>query len=388
MEDALKDLKIVELSHVLAAPFCGYQFALLGAQVIKVELPASPDCARGRGPLPSQNARGVGLTYQVRGGNKQSLALDFRTDRGRAALLKLVETADVFLENYTTGVLEGSGLGYQALRRCNPEIIYCSMTGYGDEGPKSAKGAYDNTIQAAAGVVGQCGGAKPGLSFVDYAAGYSAAFAISAALLQRERTGAGCHISASMLEVAMSLMAPEVAARQAAPAVSKHREAGLLAYETSNGQLMLGAFTPSQYRRLGTCLTAEGHDVPALAAMRDWTDVWENADAIRTALQKVFVLRSAAEWQAALESVDVPAECIVTLDEAILAPQLAERGYFIPSPADPAVTLPLAGYRMSRGGPMLHTAPPYLGQDSRVVLAAAGLEATEVEALIETGVVQ
>ena len=211
MEGALKNLKIVELSHVLAAPFCGYQFALLGAQVIKVELPASPDCARGRGPLPSQNTRGVGLTYQVQGGNKQSLALDFRTDRGRAALLKLVETADVFLENYTTGVLEGSGLGYQALRRCNPEIIYCSMTGYGDEGPKSAKGAYDNTIQAAAGVVGQCGGAKPGLSFVDYAAGYSAAFAISAALLQRERTGAGCHISASMLEVAMSLMAPEVA---------------------------------------------------------------------------------------------------------------------------------------------------------------------------------
>ncbi|GIR43397.1 MAG: hypothetical protein CM15mP54_02510 [Paracoccaceae bacterium] len=147
-------------------------------------MPEAPDCARNRGPIAELNKNGLGLTYQVQGGNKKSLAIDLRTDAGRETLLRLVESADVFLENYSTGVMEELGLGTIITRR-NPGIVYCSMTGYGDKGPKSFKGAYDNTIQAASGIISQSDGNKPGLSFVDYAAGYSAAFAISAALLQK-----------------------------------------------------------------------------------------------------------------------------------------------------------------------------------------------------------
>lgn len=387
MGGALAGIRVIELSQVLAAPFCGYQFALLGAEVIKVELPGSPDCARGRGPVPELNAQGLGLTYQVQGGNKQSLALDIRDPRGREALLRLAETADVWLENFRTGALDALGLGYEAVRARNPRIVYCSMTGYGDRGPKAAKGAYDNTIQAGSGTIGQCNGVKPGVSFVDYAAGYSAAFSIAAALLQRERTGEGCHIGASMLEVAMSLMAPEAASKQVAPTVSNRKEGGISAYETAGGRLMLGAFKPSQYRKLGTCLARLGHDIPALAGIFDWHDVWDKSDAIHAALQEVFLERPAAEWQRLLEKADIPAERILSLDEAIMAPQLAARGYFVASPADPDITLPLAGYRMSQGGPALHSAPPALGQDSRAVLAAAGLSQSEIAALVDAGVV-
>ncbi len=386
MLGALTGIRVIELSQVLAAPFCGYQFALLGAEVIKVELPEQPDCARGRGPVPGLNAKGIGLTYQVQGGNKQSLALDIRKEPGRAALLKLVESADVFLENYSTGVLEGLGLGYEALHEHNPRLVYCSMTGYGDQGPQAARGAYDNTIQAASGIIAQSAGHKPGVSFVDYAAGYSAAFAIAAALLQRARTGQGCHISASMLEVAMTLMAPEVAARQAAPGAPKQKEAGISAFDTTDHKLMLGSFKPSQYRKLGACLAAQGYRVPLLDDINDWTDIWDNSDAIRVALQDVFILRSAGEWQSVLEAADIPAEPIVTLDRAIAAPQLAERGYFAPSPEDPSLSLPLAGFRMSMGGAGLHSSPPELGQDSRAVLEGAGLSAAEIDALFAEGI--
>ena len=173
MQGALQGIKVIELSQVLAAPFCGYQFSLLGAEVIKVEMPEAPDCARNRGPIAELNKNGLGLTYQVQGGNKKSLAIDLRTDAGRETLLRLVESADVFLENYATGVMEELGFGYDELCVRNPGIVYCSMTGYGDKGPKSSKGAYDNTIQAASGIISQSDGHKPGLSFVDYAAGYS-----------------------------------------------------------------------------------------------------------------------------------------------------------------------------------------------------------------------
>lgn len=385
---ALTGLRIVEVSQVLAGPFCGYQFALLGADVIKVELPHLPDCARGRGPLHSLNAAGIGLTYQVQGGNKKSLALDFRLEPGRAALLKLVETADVFLENYSTGVLDGFGLGYEDLRKCNPRIVYCSMTGYGDFGPRAAKGAYDNTIQAASGAIAQCGDQKPGVSFIDYAAGYTSAFAISAALLQRERTGEGCHISVSMLEVALSLMAPEAAAKQVPDARAKVREAGISMYETADGRLMVGAFKPTQYRKLGACLAALGHEIPLLSGIFDWTDVEMHSSAICTELGAVLRERTADEWQAILEAADIPAERVLPLEDAVASPQIAARGYFVPSPEDPSIPLPLAAYRMSLGGPKLTGAPPRMGVDNRQILEGLGYGPEDITALRNAGVTQ
>jgi crotonobetainyl-CoA:carnitine CoA-transferase CaiB-like acyl-CoA transferase len=173
MTGALQNIRVLDLTHVLAGPFCTYQMALLGADVIKIEDTVNPDCARGRGPDSAENALGLGLNYQVQGANKKSLALNLRDAKGADLLRELVRGADVLVENYTTGALTRLGLGYADLAVENPGLIYCSITGYGDYGPQAEHGAYDNVIQATSGTIAQCGGIKPGISFVDYATGYA-----------------------------------------------------------------------------------------------------------------------------------------------------------------------------------------------------------------------
>lgn len=183
---ALLGIRVLDLTHVLAVPFCSYRLALLGADVIKIEPIDVPDCARGRGPSDALNANGMGLTYQVQGGNKRALALRLSDPRGRDIVLRLVKDTDVLFENYTSGVKTRLGLGCVDIAEHNSSIVYCSITGYGAPSPSTELAAHDNLVQAASGTIAQNNGQKPGLSFVDYVTGYSAAFAFSAALVQRQ----------------------------------------------------------------------------------------------------------------------------------------------------------------------------------------------------------
>jgi len=299
-----------------------------------------------------------------------------------------VQEADVLVENYTTGALAGLGLDYKTLSKINPRLVQCSLTGYGDTGPEAKTGAYDNTIQATSGVITQCGGEKPKVSFVDYCAGYSAAFAITAALLQKAQTGRGCHISVSMLEVAMQLMAPEAAAAQHPDAKMRGQEAGIASYQTSDGVLMLGVFRPQQYRRLATILAELKMAVPALEQIKDWSDVWAIPNETKTRLQQVFLTHTSAFWRKFLRKNDLPAEPVKTLVEAVQSAQLHDRGYFQPNPADAKATLPLTAFRMSEGGPQLSTAPPKHGQHSIDVLRETGLTEDQITALLQKGVIK
>jgi crotonobetainyl-CoA:carnitine CoA-transferase CaiB-like acyl-CoA transferase len=386
MTGALHNIRVLDLTHVLAGPFCTYQMALLGAEVIKIEDPSNPDCARGRGPDPEANALGLGLNYQVQGGNKKSLALDLRTAEGADLLRKMVREADVLVENYTTGALEKMGLGYAALARENPKLIYCSITGYGNVGPQAGHGAYDNVIQATSGTIAQCGGVKPGVSFVDYATGYAAAFAVTAALNQLGFNGEGTHISVSMLEVAMQMMAPEVAAAQHEDAPRRGKEAGIECYETAQGQLMLGAFHPAQYRILAKLLEGLGLGVPELASVLDWPDVWAIGDATKSTLREIFASKPADDWVALLRDAGLPAERVKTLVEAVALPQLGARGYFQTSPAGDAA-LPTAAFTMTNGGAALTLAPPKHGEQTREVLGSMGLSTDQIDQLFHQGIV-
>lgn len=388
MTGALNGIKVLDLTHVLAGPFCTYQLALLSADVIKIEDPANPDCARGRGPDDALNAAGLGLNYQVQGANKRSLALNLRSSEGVELFKSLAKDVDIIVENFATGALAALGVGYEVLRDINPELIHCSITGYGDSGPQADHGAYDNVIQATSGTIAQCGGVKPAVSFVDYATGYAAAFAVTAALTKRSQTGAGTHISVSMLEVAMQMMAPEAAAAQHVTPTKRGKEAGIASYETQDGHLMLGAFRPVQYRKLAALLSEFGHPLPALDHIHDWPDVWALTDKTKNALHDIIMTADADTWVARLRAADLPAERFKTLAEAVTLPQLAQRGYFQPSPRNATTKLPSTAFQMDGTSAEIRQAPPTLGEHSRAILREMGLNEDQMSQLFDAGIVK
>ena len=391
MSKPFEGIKVLDLTHVLAGPFCAWQFALLGADVIKIEPVGAPDCARGRGPDPIQNAALRGLNYQVQGSNKRAIALDLTTMQGQTILESLIKSADVLVENYRTGALEALGFGYQAVTHLNPGLVYCSITGFGGEGPRSTERAYDNVIQAASGVITQSGGAKPGVSFVDYTAGYNAAFAISAALFRRLREGRGSHITCSMYETALLTMAPELAAALSPVQTKRDKEAGISSYETAEGTLMLGAFTPRQNARLWAALREAGFDSQDFEATPDWEALWAKSAAMRGALASIFKTKDAETWTRWLHEIGLPGARVTSLAEAARDPQLAARGFLHQAEAragdsyDPVV--PVAAYRFAEDGPAIERSAPGFGEHTDEILAGLGFSAEQIADLRVQGVV-
>lgn len=379
MARPFEGLRVLDATHVLAGPFCTYQLAVLGADVVKIEAPGHPDCARWRGPDAARNAAARGLTHEVQGGNKRALALDLADARGRAILLRLVARADVFVENYRAGALAALGLTDDALRSANPALIVCSITGYGQEGPRAGTRAYDNLLQAASGVMARTG-SRTAAAFVDYASGWSAAFAIAAALFARSRDGRGQRIDCAMYDCALTMMSPELAATLAGTPVARD-EAGLGCYETADGALMLGAFTPAQNRRLWEAL---GH--PDFAALASWEELWAHASAMRSVLRERLRERGADDWVARFRTLGVPAERVRSLDEAARDPQLAHRA-LLDRADESSPVVPVAAFRFAHDGPRLDTRAPAVGEHSDAILREAGVTAAEIAALRAAGVV-
>ena len=209
-------VKILDCTHVLAGPFAAYQLGVLGADVIKIEDPNEPDQSRESGADMALNKARMGTSFLTQGSNKRSIALNLKTEDGRAALKRLVKDwADVFVENYRPGALKALGLGYEDFSRLNPKLVYASMTAFGQEGPRGNQTAYDHAIQATSGITAttgtpESGPIKVGAPVIDYAVGTTGAFAISAALYQTLRTGKGQHIDMAMLDVALILQASHI----------------------------------------------------------------------------------------------------------------------------------------------------------------------------------
>ena len=385
MAQPFTGIRVLDLTHVLAGPFCTYQLAVLGADVVKIEPPGKPDCARGRGPDKATNAALRGLNYEVQGGNKRALALDLGQPAGRDVLLKLAAGADVLVENYRAGALAALGLDDDALGYANPQLIHCSITGFGQTGPRAGLGTYDNVLQAASGVMARTGTAatgplKTGASFIDYASGWSAAFAIAAALLQRARDGRGQRIDCAMYDAALTMMSPEVAAALQ-DGKGPHGEAGLGCYDTAEGKLMLGAFTPAQNRKLWTLLGRAD-----FASLDDWEALWSNAGAMRDALRIRLRERGADAWVAMLRDAGIPAERVRSLNEAVDDPQLAHRPLLARAAPD-APLVPVAAFAFAHDGPRLERRAPGVGEHSDAVLREAGYDDAQIAALRSAGVI-
>ena len=227
---AFDGIRILDLTHVLAGPFSTYQLALLGADVIKIESRDATDMSRETGPDDDLNEVMMGTHFMTQGSNKRAITLNLKTEEGRQIMTQLIETADVLVENFKRGTLEKLGFSYETMKQINPKIIYCSITGFGHTGPKGEDGAFDNVIQAYSGIMEATGPADDrsvmvGPPVLDYGTGAQAAFAISAALLRRERSGESQHIDISMLDCALMLMSSSVLnhSQTGLPPSARHR---------------------------------------------------------------------------------------------------------------------------------------------------------------------
>ncbi len=374
-------IRVIDVTHVLAGPFAAYQLAVLGADVIKVEHPDDPDQSRGAGTDKELNRRNMGTAFLTQASNKRSITLDLKQEKDRDILKKLVATADVFIENYRPGAFEALGLGYDALAAINPRLIYASFSAFGQQGPRSSQTAYDHVIQATSGIMAMTGTPevnpiKFGSPAVDYATGMTGAFALSAALFQRERTGKGQRIDMAMLDVAMILMSSHLTGYlrngvHPKPSGNQHPHATNSAYQAKDGIVMVGASNLRQQRRLWTLL--ERPD------MIKKTNEERDADREREAetLREIMRTRTADEWEVFLQANHVPAARVRTMGEAVADPQLGSRGIIHRHAAgngvDGAFGVPLAAFTFAHDGPRIDAPPPILGQHNSEILKELGV---------------
>lgn len=396
----LEGRRVVDLTQVLAGPYCAYQLAILGADVIKIEPPAGGDWARGGGPDADLAAAGMSPGFLTQNAGKRSIALDLKSEAGCEVAFELIDGADVFLENFRPGTAERLGFGQAAVRERKPDIVYASLSAYGQTGPMGPRPAYDHVIQAVSGIMNLTGAPetlpnKVGAPYVDYATGMNGALAVMAALMERDRTGEGQHVDVSMLDSAMLLMASHMTttlAMGAAPkaagnnAFSGAPSSGV--FETAEGDLALAANNERQFPRLARAIGREDFlEDPRFAVLADRK---RNMDAFRAELAKTFKTDTADAWEARLSAADVPAARVRDLDEAMALEQIAGRdlmtGHDIASQGR-RLAVPALGFLANGARPTAETPPPELGRDGDAILQELGKSNAEIARLREAGVI-
>ena len=372
---AFEGIRVLDLTHVFAGPFCTFQLAVMGADVIKIESPDFPDMMRDEGNSESLNELGLSNFFVCQNSEKKSLLLNLKSDDDREFFFKLVRTADVLVQNYAGKVMERLGFSYEKLKKLNPKLIYCSMTGFGGTGPKAEHPAYDSVIQAYSGLMElnglkSTGPLRVGPAIVDYGTGIHAAFAISSALFRREITGEGLEIDLSMLDAAFMLMTSTVS-DSLASGISKpsygnnHPDyAGYGAYNTSDRMIVIGAFTKKQLKNL--FLALELKEQAEQVSSMSKTEIKNNNARFRAFIEKVVETNTADYWETKLNSFHVPAAKVRTLVEALASDQVKSRQVLQNSllkehPDQPAV-LPTAAFSYSQGSPRITSPAPRMAR--------------------------
>lgn len=345
MDKPLQGLKVVELARILAGPWAGQLLADLGAEVIKVERPGTGDDTRAWGPPFA--ADGSAAYFHGCNRGKSSVAIDLESAGGQAAVRDLVRDADVLIENFKVGGLAKYALDYDSLRDANPRLIYCSITGFGQDGPYAARAGYDFVVQGMGGIMDLTGDPagepmKTGVAFADIFTGVYASTAILAALRGRETTGKGCHIDMALLDVQVAVLANQ-AMNYLIGGEVPHRlgnaNPNIAPYQTfavADGHIVIAAGNDRQFRRLCTLLgLAEDRRFAANA------DRVANRDALIALLSPAIAARRRDELLAALNAAGIPAGPINDVGQVFADPQVIARGLRIDPGGVPGVASPI-----------------------------------------------
>ena len=397
MPKPLENIRVLDLTNVLAGPFCCHQLAHMGAEVIKVEAAGRGDLARQLGADPALNEAGMGVSFLAQNAGKKSVTVNLKHPRGKALFMRLLQTADVLVENFRPGVMDRLGLGYETLRQTRPQLIYCAISGFGQEGPWIHRPAYDQIIQGASGVMSITGDAQSapqrvGYPVSDTVGGLTAAFAVAAALNAPKR---GAFLDVSMLESVLATMGWVVsnhliAGQEPAPQGNENpTSAPSGTFEAADGPINIAANKDEQWVLLTDHL--------GLAALRDQPEYANrearktNRLALRAALETVLKTRPARDWAKELNALGVPAGAVLTVPEVLAMPQVTERG-FLSHFEDVAgvgrgIDVVTTGIKLDHAPLTVPTPPPQLGEHAGEIWGALGVSEDELEELQKEGAI-
>jgi crotonobetainyl-CoA:carnitine CoA-transferase CaiB-like acyl-CoA transferase len=397
VEQAFSGIKVLAVARVVAAPFAAYQLAMHGADVIRIEHPELGDSARTSGypPTPFQDAK-MGHNFVAYNANTRSVSLYINTLAGQEVFRRLARDADVVIENLKGGTMARYGIGYDDLKKINPRIIFCSVTGYGQTGPKKSDAAIDGVVQAVSGMMSitgtpETGPLKTGSTVVDYTTGYAAALAIVTALFQRSRSGVGQSIDVAMLETAVTMMGGEVQRaindNETPPlAGNASGKGGYVSdtYQCKEGYLAIAAGAPNRREKFWQAIDAT--DIPQDPRFASDAAVAINLKAMNEEITRRLSTKTAGEWEILLNKAGVAAMEVLPLARAVHHPQLEYRKFFhkfddTKATGLPPFAVPTAPYRLSASPAQIHAAPPRLGQHTDEVLAEYGYSAVEIARL-------
>ncbi|MFD5317774.1 CaiB/BaiF CoA transferase family protein [Streptomyces sp. NPDC127098] len=396
----LEGVRVLDLTNVLAGPFAGYQLALQGADVVKVEMPGSGDLARQLGADRALADELLGASFLAQNAGKRSVTLDLKDPEGREALLRAVREADVLLENFRPGVMERLGLGWKTLRAENPGLVYCAISGFGQTGPMRDRPAYDQIVQGLSGMMSVTGTEetaplRAGFPVADTLGGMAAAYAVAAALVRRGRTGEGAFVDVSMLEAALTAMGWVtsnylITGREPRPMGNENFTAAPSGtFATADGHLNIAANRQQQYATL--CRLIGREDLTSDPRFAHPADRKAHREALRVEVESALAARPAVEWEEILSDAGVPAARVLSVPEALGLDQLAARDFVLDLPFPDGRERPLSvlgsPVRVD-GEPVRAPAPPpLLGEHTDAVLTELGYDRRRIAGLRERGAI-
>lgn len=396
--DLLGGIRILDLTNVLAGPFSTYQLSLMGAQVVKVEIPLRGDLARQLGADEELNGELVGASFLAQNAGKKSVTLDLKHPRGPEVFRRMVVAADVLVENFRPGVLGRLGFPWHVLHTLNPRLIYCALSGFGQTGPMRHRPAYDQVIQGLSGMMSVTGSPETaplrvGFPVCDTIGGLMAAFAITSALVGREHDGIGRYLDVSMLESAAASMGwilsdYLIAGREHQPMANENATAAPSGtFDTGSGKINISANQQKQFEDL--CRAVERPDMITDPRFRLRSDRKQHRNELRAEFNSALRTRSAVEWEEILSAVGIPAARILSIPEVARLPQLEAREFVtpLPFPGHDGRMLSVVGNGIHVDGEAAKpaTPPPLLGEHTDEVLTSIGFKRDELDALHASG---